>query len=419
MRSGVRRVALLVGIAALLVSVTSAPLAAQSRQPVDHLAVDVRPWGTMVAVTLSLPAGSRHDPEERAGTAWVVGHAVASRLEEELDPVGATVEVAVERSRIVFSVLAVPDRWTAAYRVLTRVVFQDALEEADVLRARSALLEQLLFESGAPVRDFQDRVYRTLTSSRHPWSRPPSGTAEEASLLELAGLEEYRDVHYRPHTAAVSVVGPVNARRVASLIPARNRTSSEEAVAQGDVWGSLAWRRGERSRVVEEVTNTWIGVGFPAPLGTPRTSLEMLASVVQEALGPTSSDPGLYSADVSVVETPIGPVLLVVAAVFPDVAERWEREIVSAVSSLVDRAPDPTVFQWQRRRFRADVLLREALPEERGRRLVEDLHRRGRLRDITTEIWALDPEGLQTLAAALGEPRIVVFGPELGEGSGR
>lgn len=416
MRPVARRAALLGGIAALLFS---SPLAAQSRRPVEQLAVDARAWGTMVAVTVSLPAGSRHDPEERAGAAWVLAHAMASRAEGELDPSVATVEVTVERSRSVFTVLAVPDRWTAAYQVLTRVLFQDPLEEADAVGARSALMEQLLFESGLPVRDFQDRVYRTLTSARHPWSRPPSGYPEQVSRLDLGDLEEYRDTHYRPHTAAVSVVGPVSARRVASLVPARTRVSSEDAVVEEEVWGSLAWERGGRSRVEEEVTNTWIGVGFPAPLGAPRTSLAMLASVVREELGSTSSDPGVFSTDVTVVETPIGPVLLVVAAVFPEVAERWEREIVAAVRSLAAGPPDPTVFQWQRRRFRTEVLLREALPGERGRRLTADLQRRGQLRDITAEIWALDPEGLQSVAAALGEPRIVVFGPELGDGSER
>lgn len=280
-------------------------------------------------------------------------------------------------------------------------------------------MEQLLFESGAPVREFQELVHQSLTSPRHPWSRPPTGSPEQASRLELEDLEEYRDVHYRPHTAAVSVVGPVSPRRVASLIPARTRTSTEEAVVEEEVWGSLPWSRGGRSRVVEEVTSTWIGVAFPAPIGAPRTSLEMLASVVREELNPTPPDPGVYAATVDVVETPIGPVLLVAAAVFPEVAERWEREIVDAVRSLASRAPAPTIFQSQRRRFRTGTFLREALPEERGRRLAADLHRSGRLRDVAAEIQDLDPESLQAMAAALGEPRIVVFGPELGEDGNR
>lgn len=408
-------------VAALVLAVLCPPerAAAQTRGPVDHLAVDVRPWGTMVAVTVSIPAGSRHDPEERAGAAWVLGHAVADRLRQELDPAEATAEVSVERSRTVFSLLAVPDRWTRAYRTLTGVLFVDPLDEDDVLRARRALMEQLLFESGAPVRDFQQELHETLTSARHPWARPATGYPDQIVQIEIEDLEEYRDAHYRPHTAAISVVGPVSARRVASLIPASARTTPDEAVVQEEVWGSLPWSRGGRSRVVEEVTNTWIGVAFPAPLGSPRTSLEMLAHVVREELNPTPPDPGVYSADVGVVETPIGPVLLVMAAVFPEVAERWEREMVAAVRTLAERPADPTNFQWQRRRFRTEILLQEALPEGRGRRLADDLHRTGQLRDVTAEIWALDAESLSTLAAALGEPRIVVFGPELGEGAGR
>jgi hypothetical protein len=57
----------------------------------------------------------------------------------------------------------------------------------------------------------------------------------------------------------------------------------------------------------------------------------------------------------------------------------------------------------------------DAAPEGLGRRLTADLLRDGAPRDLDRDIRALTAAGLVELANSLGEPRILYFGPDMGD----
>lgn len=398
-----------VGLALLLgLALTAGPGAAPTdAQIAPGIAVAPRPGTPLVAVVLVVPAGSAEDPDSIPGAARLVGEAVAQAVRWRLDPDAAQLTVRTERGWTAYTLLAVPDLWERAWSVLEDVAFRVSLADAPLDAARKGILEEFAFEEGAPVREFDRELYYAVGGPRAPWSRDPRGDPAAIRRASIEALERFRETHYRAAAATAAVVGPVDAARVRAAL---------EPVGSGPLElprdAGPAWSRGDRLPLRRDVTNAWLGVAFAAPRDLPRTQLEFVAYQIQEALSPSPPDPGLYSLDVHVEDTPGGPVVLVSAAVMPEVSDIWERRILSAVDRLRQPVED-AIFRWQRRRFRSAVLLREGEPEQAALRMALDLARDGEVRALQDEVWAIGPRELARSGERLTSPRVLVLGPDL------
>lgn len=393
-----------------LVSVVAAAVVAPglAAQPLPdgyaHSAAADHPRGTMVAVALRLPVGSRHDQAGIEGTAWLLAQVLRDAAAARLDAARTTLDASVGRSHTVFTLLTVPDGWQRAWRVVDSVLFGDGIDPALLEAHREALLERLAFERGAPVRLFEREALGLLGGVDNPWSRPLRGTEESVSAVGVMSLELLHRGHYRREAAAVAVAGPVG-------VPTSDRRPSAEPPPPPSE--GPAWHVGDRILLEREVTNSWIAAAYPVDPHVSRTALELVAHLVLEELDPVPPDPARYSVDVRLENAPGGPVLMVEASVLPEAADRWEARIVEAVAGLSDAPLQGDFFRWRRRRFRTVRLLEETAPEREARRMTADLLRTGVARDLSTEIWRLDPEAVREAAAALGEPRILRMGPDL------
>ena len=398
---------------ATVLAAPAVPAAAQTGSA-PGVSVLRRPATTLVVATVVIPTGSADDPTGSPGTARLVAEGIARTARWRLDPDAARLDVRVERGWTAFTLHATADVWISAWGVLEDVLFRTPIAAAPLESARAELLQGFEFEEGAPVREFQRELYMTLGGASSGWSRDPRGTPKSLRAADPGDLEAFRARHYQTARSTGAVVGPVTdleARGALAPIGAGPLPEPEPD-------DRLAWRRGERIPLEREVTNSWIAALYPAPAELPRTHLEFLAHEVQEALSPSPPDPGLFSVDVRIEDTPRGPVMVVEAAVMPEVAAAWERRILATVRGLEKEATD-AYFSWHRRRFRNETLVREGVPEEATLRMALDLQREGRIRPLTDEIWEVGPHELAEAAQALGEPRVLVMGPEVAEERGR
>jgi hypothetical protein len=274
--------------------------------------------------------------------------------------------------------------------------------------AREQLLARYTIEVGAPSREFQQELYRTLTTALDPWSRDPRGTPEALGRLDQPSLAAFRALHYVAARATVAAVGPITEREGRDALAPLGTIPPMTGVGLR----SPAWERGSRTPLAREVTNAWIGAAFPAPADLPRTHLEFAALELERELNPSPPDPGMFSATVRIEDTPRGPVVVAQAAVMPEVVDSWERRIMRAIARLEEERDEP-FFRVQRRRFRTAILLREGVPEEAALRMALDLMREGRVRPLRDEVWEIGPEEVAEAADALEEPRILLMGPEI------
>jgi hypothetical protein len=377
------------------------------------LAVSAHPWSTLVAVTVAIPGGSSEDPRELAGSTWLLGQAVRESLDAPLARVGATVSVSVDRNATTFQMLAAPGAWRGAYETLIDGIFEAPLGFTSLDRSRAELEGLFRFERGAPVREFQSELASLVTGSGSPWSHDPRGTSESVQRIAAPELSTLRRRTHSRGGAVVTIVGALDAAPGILLYPGAAGDGGALVGRRAGGSGS-AWSRGERRRLARPVTNTWIGAAFPAREDVSPTVLEFLSDRLREELNPTPRDPGLFGAEVRVEELPDGPVILVEAAVLPEDQVRWEERILRTVRALEERYREPSFFTLHRRHFLNRTLVRESAPEVEGIRIAMDLLREGRARDLLAEIDGLNAEQVLRALESLGDPRILVFGPDLG-----
>ena len=368
------------------------------------VSTSLTPRGTVVSIAVRIPTGSADDQEGFGGTAWLLGHLLAERADAAAGA-GTVVSVEVSRGETLFTVLTLPEGWAEAWRRVESTIFGPPPDGLDVVTARQALEDALVFEEGSPVRNFELEAASLIAPPSHPWAQPIRGTRESLANVSELTLKLFYGNYYRADAATISVVGPRG-----FVPPDPTRTDSTD-IAPGS---GPAWSVGERLRLVREITNSWIVVAWPVEPDLPRTSLEFLVHLLAEQLDPTPPDPDRYSVDVRLEDTPRGPVVLVEATVFPAAADRWEERILDARDRLARDIMDDDFLGWRRRRFRTARLLLESRPEAEAARIARDLAREGRARSLSIQIWDLDGADLLRAARALGEPRILLLGPDLG-----
>jgi hypothetical protein len=385
-----------------------------------------RPGTTVVSVTVAFPRGSSGDPEGAPGATWLLGQVVQELLDGAIGPAPrAATELAVEvdRSRTVLRLVTLPRHFEEVFRALEWAIFRAEPGGPALESARTAMEEVFTFEENAPHREFELEFYGLLAGVGSPWSRTRRGTAESVAELSSAGLADLRSRTFRRSEGVVSVVGAVSPEAAARAVTGGPPLPAGGGAADGFVplsrrdAGTEAWVTPDRLRRTTEVTSTWIGMAWPVDVETSRTALEMLVHRLDRRFNPSPPDPGAFHVDVRLELLDSRDLLVVEAAVLPEAAGQWESRIRSAVEDIAAEEMAAPFFRAYRRRFRGSRLVEDAPPEVESLRRAGDLLRDGRTRDLPADISLLGAADLRDAASRLGEPRILLFGPDLTDGA--
>ncbi|TVP49111.1 MAG: hypothetical protein EA350_02450 [Gemmatimonadales bacterium] len=442
--------ALMAGVPAL-----SGPLAAQAP---GNVLWETRHQQTGVGLSVHFPAGSSSDPAGGEGTAFLFGRTLEAEGGRILTSMGGRVQVDVGLSHMTVTMFAPAREWASAWREISALLSGTPFPETTVRAARDRLVDQLMFEAGAPVRRFDVEWNRLRLRGLLPGGAdvalPVSGSIQGVSGATAGSLEDWRRRNIVWPDAVVAVVGPVSeadvrmgsasVQSVGGVVPTTRPdapgspgagASPTSPTEQDTVAAPLPpapvrigspaprmalpagstrhpWDRGERRIVDEDVTSTWIGVAWPIPAGTPLVLRDFLSHVLSHALNPIPPDPGLYRADVRLEQTGGTSLLIVEATVDPRAAVEWESRILETVAGVAGAPTPGAFFDLARRRYRSARLLEAADPAARARWIATRWAQEGRVPQISSESWGLSREGLGALAGALGEPRILIYGPE-------
>ena len=378
----------------------------------------------VAGIAIALPLGSGRDPAAEEGSASVVAQAISTEIEARLGSATVEVVATVEPERMIWTLLADAEMSDRVLQAFGEVVFGagpslDRLEQTGQLQ-----LERRVFERDSPLLEVKAAERALLFGEGDLRARAPEGSVSSLSNLEPARLQEWRHEHLRPGQAYVVVVGP-SAEAVAvaasadSLDLVQADTAKDDQALQADPaaqakQAAQAWRLGRRVAIERDVTNGWLTVAWPVPLGVDPMAADFLAHRLERELNPLLPDPGLFSAQADVSEIGGQRVMLVRAATAPEQMGTFETQILSLPTAL-ETALDDVRFLWYRRQFRADRLIEAAAPEADAAARVRQWLGLGSPVDLDEQLWTVTPESVVQAALGLSAPRVLSFGPRLTE----
>jgi zinc protease len=172
----------------------------------------------MLDVSVEFPAGSSHDPEEKAGLASMTLRMLRTgaqdmsedRISEQLADVGARLAQGFDYDRAGYSLrtLSAPEQRGPALDVLARILaapsFAPQAFERERARALAGLKEADIKPDAVGGREFARLVFRD-----HPYARRGTGTAMTLPALTAADLAAFHARHYQAAGAVVTIVGDV------------------------------------------------------------------------------------------------------------------------------------------------------------------------------------------------------------------
>lgn len=394
------------------------------------------------ALAVTWPLGSSSDPRAGEGSTAVFFDAVVLELEAELGlgAIQPTVEVTPEQ--VTLSALVRVGLESAALRVIERQVTGSGPSADAVDRARRSRLGRLLFERDSPVNEVRAAERALLYGADDPRARSPEGTVASVEALEPGALDRWRRGVFGAAAAAVVLVVPAPQRTPGAALsapegatpqtpaaapptpegttPPTPAAAPDSAIVARESEPMMAvvpatpspelWSLGERSAVVREVTSHWVTVYWPIPDTADAGGVEALVHELRATLNAQPPEPGVFETQVDRIPWAGGEVLRVRRVVMPELADRAETRVLSAVERL--KTPlEPMAFGMLRRRFLSARLLETAPPEVEARERSQRLVARGVAPGFPFVAGPLTANGLADVARSLGPPRVLSFGP--------
>ena len=247
-----------------------------------------------VAISVMVAAGSRHEPDERAGLAHFIEHMVfkgaeehrdARAISEAIEGVGGVLNAATDKEMTMFWAKVPAQHLELAADVLGDMVWRSRFDPAELRKERDVVIEELRMYLDNP-QDHVGTLFEEVMWPGHALGRDTAGTEESVRALEREHCLDFLARQYHPEAVVVSIAGAVSEER------------AQEAAARSlGGWGrglTPGWRPAieldgdaERLRCVNrrhEQANLCIGARSRSYTDPDRFAVDMLTTVLGEGM---------------------------------------------------------------------------------------------------------------------------------------
>ncbi len=270
--------------------------------------------------------GSRYEAESESGISHFVEHMVfkggkryptARDVSEAIEGVGGVLNAATDREATVFWTRVPTEKLGLAVSVLADMLLSPALDEAEVVKERQVVIEELRMYQDNP-QDYVQIAFDALMWPDHPLGWDVAGREDTVLSFTEGDCRRHLERRMLPSTLVVSVAGGFESADAVAMI--------DEAIAP--------WAAGHHAAPAPPLPAT-------SPSGSPlrviRRSAEQ-ANILVGARAPSYNDPDRYVADILNVILGEG----MSSRLFLELRER--RALVYDVHSFMSRMSDTGVL---------------------------------------------------------------------------
>lgn len=176
------------------------------------------------AVSVHVPAGSRHDPPDMSGLAHFVEHMVfkgtrtrnARQISVDTEDVGASLNASTSGDQTVYEASGDAATLPLLAEVIRELVWEPTFPEKEIPLECDVIAEEIVLYQESPTDHIDDLISRALWSP-HPLGEPVSGSLESIQRVDQSALRRFRDLHHNRNDLVIAVAGPFEPAQVLEL----------------------------------------------------------------------------------------------------------------------------------------------------------------------------------------------------------
>jgi zinc protease len=239
----------------------------------NGLTVVVRenPAASVVALTLLIGVGARHESAEQNGVTALVGRALlkgttrrsALELAQAAEDAGGTLESATDQEYAELRTRGLARSWSTLLELLHEVATAPRFAPDEIARERSVLLAQIRGLEDQPFQVANRLLSRALYGD-HAFGLPTVGTPDSVSRLDHATVVGHFERFFNPDRMVLAVSGQIDAEEARQEV-ARVFGTEQGRAAAITLTPPPSRRVTERLSEVRPTEQTHIVLGFHAP----------------------------------------------------------------------------------------------------------------------------------------------------------
>jgi len=187
------------------------------------------PTAQSVALGVFVDVGSRDESDTQSGITHALEHMLfkgtaqmdVHRLAEKLDELGGNANAFTSRERTCFHLHVLSEHWREALGILTSMVREPALPEAEWQREREVIFSEMAMVEDTPEEWIMDQHVEALFPE-HVLGKPVLGNHEALNNFSAHSLRNYLQRHYSAGRLLIAAAGHINHAELVDEIAALN-----------------------------------------------------------------------------------------------------------------------------------------------------------------------------------------------------
>ena len=179
----------------------------------------------MIAVSVSLPAGSVYDPPNKPGLAALAaylfnegaGNLRSTAYQDELARRAIQLSLSPERDYFTLSFVSLSANAKDAFQLVALALQRPRFDADAIVRVRAQMLQSLVQENEDPEAVASRRFYETFFAG-YPYAHEVGGTAQGLNAISAADLKAFARVHWVRGGVKIAVAGDIDAAALTALL---------------------------------------------------------------------------------------------------------------------------------------------------------------------------------------------------------